>query len=99
MKNSRLAAGIFASFSVDAVQIVAGGHGGDGAVSLALIAGKSRLQTEAATMTPAAKERRPRLRFWLICLRIKNTHAAPKTVPKNGMARPCAICNMGSFMH
>ena len=66
--------------------------------SLALMAGKSRLQTEAATMTPAANDKRPRLRFCPICFFMKKTQAAPRTVPKNGMARPWAICKTGSFM-
>ena len=56
--------------------------------SLALMAGRSRLQTDAATMTPAANAKSPRLRFCFICPRIKNTQAAPRTVPKNGMVRP-----------
>ncbi len=56
--------------------------------SLASIAGRSRLQTDAATMTPAANAKSPRLRFCFICPRIKNTQAAPRTVPKNGMVRP-----------
>ena len=52
------------------------------------MAGISRLHTEAATITPAAKPvsirwtRSPRLR------RMKNTQQAPKVVPRNGMRIP-----------
>ena len=66
---------------------------------LASIAGRSKLHTEAATMTPAANESKARLRFMPICLRIKKTQAAPNTVPKNGIVKPWAICKTGSFIH
>ena len=52
------------------------------------MAGISRLQMDAAVMTPAAKPVRPR---WIPSdksrLR-KNTHAAPKVVPRKGSSRP-----------
>ena len=56
--------------------------------ALSSIAGISKLQTEAATITPAAK---PMSAF---CTRaesssfITNTHAAPRLVPRNGMRSP-----------
>ena len=52
------------------------------------IAGISRLQTEAATITPAANPVRARCTVLLSCLRIKRTQAAPKDVPRNGIRMP-----------
>ena len=52
------------------------------------MAGISRLQMDAAVMTPAAKPVRPR---WIPSdksLLRKNTHAAPKVVPRKGSSRP-----------
>ena len=78
--------------------IAAGANASLPMCSLALIAGRRRLQTDAATITPAAKASNPRLRFCFICPRTKNTQAAPRTVPKNGMVRPWTICKTGWFM-
>ena len=77
---------------------VAGANANLPKCSLAFIAGRSKLQTDAATMTPAANAKRPRFRFCFICPRIKNTQAAPRTVPKNGMARPWTIWRVCKFM-
>ena len=52
------------------------------------IAGISRLHTEAATITPAAKPVKMRCRTSLSCLRIKNTQAAPSAVPRKGVRMP-----------
>ena len=52
------------------------------------MAGISRLQTEAATITPAANPIRTRCTASLNCLRIKKTQAAPKDVPRNGIRTP-----------
>lgn len=53
--------------------------------------GISRLQTEAAVITPAAKPVIARRSESLNSLRIKNTQAAPSAVPKNGMRIPLQI--------
>ena len=50
--------------------------------------GMRRLQTDAATITPAAKPVSERCRRSLSDCFIKNTHAAPREVPKNGMRIP-----------
>ena len=52
------------------------------------IAGISRLHTEAATITPAAKPVKMRCMASLSCLRIKNTQAAPSVVPRKGIRMP-----------
>ena len=52
------------------------------------IAGTIRLQTEAATITPAAKPVRERRRASLRLLRRKNTQAEPAAVPRNGIRSP-----------
>ncbi len=52
------------------------------------IAGIKSDQTLAATMTPAAKPKRPRSRLSFILPFKKKTVAAPSVVPKNGRARP-----------
>ena len=52
------------------------------------MAGISRLQTDAAVITPAAKPVSPR---WIPSdspCRIPNTQAAPRDVPKNGSSTP-----------
>ena len=53
------------------------------------IAGSSRLQTEAATITPAAKPVRARCTSSLKLFRIKKTQAAPSVVPAKGISNPC----------
>lgn len=52
------------------------------------IAGISKLQIEAATMTPAAKPARERCTRSPRDLFMKNTQAAPAVVPKNGISSP-----------
>ena len=52
------------------------------------IAGISRLQTDAATITPAAKPLRAFWTFSLRDFRIKNTQPEPRAVPKKGIIRP-----------
>lgn len=52
------------------------------------IAGISRLQTDAAVITPAAKPVSPFCRPSDIAFFIKNTLAAPREVPKNGSRSP-----------
>ena len=52
------------------------------------MAGTSRLQMEAATMTPAAKPVSARCTCRFSAFFIKNTHADPAVVPKNGISRP-----------
>ena len=52
------------------------------------MAGISRLQTEAATITPAAKPVSARCTRSLSLFLIKNTHAAPRDVPRNGIKIP-----------
>ena len=52
------------------------------------IAGIRRLQTDAATITPAAKPVSPRCTERFISPRIKNTHAAPRDVPRKGINNP-----------
>ena len=55
------------------------------------IAGTRRLQTEAATITPPAKPVRHFCIFMLSSFFIKNTHAAPSEVPRNGISNPVII--------
>ena len=52
------------------------------------MAGMSRLHTDAATITPAAKPVRERWTTSLRERRMKNTQAAPRDVPKNGIKSP-----------
>lgn len=52
------------------------------------MAGISRLQTEAATITPAANPVRMRCTLSLREFFIKKTQAAPKDVPRNGIRIP-----------
>ena len=52
------------------------------------MAGISRLQIEAATITPAAKPARDRRTKSLSDFFIKNTQAAPSAVPKKGIMIP-----------
>ncbi|MPM65858.1 hypothetical protein SDC9_112762 [bioreactor metagenome] len=52
------------------------------------MAGMSRLQTEAATITPEAKPVRARWTGSLMPFFMKNTQAAPAAVPKKGMRSP-----------
>jgi len=52
------------------------------------MAGISRLQTEAATITPAAKPVSERCTASLSDFFMKNTHAAPSDVPRNGIKMP-----------
>ena len=52
------------------------------------MAGISRLHTEAATMTPAAKPVRARCKDSLNAFFRKNTHAAPSVVPRKGIKMP-----------
>lgn len=52
------------------------------------MAGMSRLHTEAATITPAAKPVSERCTASLSDLFMKNTHAAPSDVPRNGIGIP-----------
>ena len=49
-------------------------------------------------MTPAANASNLRLRFCFICPRTKNTQAAPRTVPRNGMVRPWIMGKIGWFI-
>ena len=51
-------------------------------------AGCSRLQIEAATMTPAAKPASERSSSAERLPRMTNTQAAPSVVPRNGTSRP-----------
>ena len=52
------------------------------------MAGISRLHTEAATITPAAKPVRERCTLSPSDFFIKNTHAEPSVVPRNGIRIP-----------
>ena len=52
------------------------------------IAGSSRLHTEAAVITPAAKPSNTRRRTAEGALRRQNTHAAPSDVPQKGSNIP-----------
>ena len=52
------------------------------------MAGISRLHTEAATITPAAKPFNARCTASLKDFFIKKTHAAPKEVPRKGISMP-----------
>ena len=52
------------------------------------MAGISRLHTEAATITPAAKPVRLFCTFSLMLPFMKKTQAAPRLVPKNGIRIP-----------
>jgi hypothetical protein len=52
------------------------------------IAGIRRLQTDAATITPAANPVSARCTLSLSVSFIRNTHAAPNDVPKNGIKIP-----------
>ena len=52
------------------------------------MAGISRLQMDAATITPAAKPARERCIKSLSVFFIKNTQAAPSVVPKKGIMIP-----------
>ena len=55
------------------------------------IDGRSKLHTEAATMTPAAKPVNARCSKLFIVFFINSTQAAPKLVPKNGISIPCIV--------
>ena len=59
--------------------------------ALSSSAGSSRLQKDAATMTPAAKPVRSFCRLSEICFFRKNTIAAPRLVPRNGISVPCRM--------
>jgi len=52
------------------------------------MAGINKLHTEAATITPAAKPVRLRCTRSLSDFFMKNTHAAPSEVPRNGINMP-----------
>ena len=52
------------------------------------MAGISRLRTDAATITPAAKPVSARCTVSLSVLFMKNTQAAPSDVPRNGIKMP-----------
>ena len=52
------------------------------------MAGISRLQIDAATITPPAKPVSARCTLRLSSFFIKNTHAEPSTVPRNGISSP-----------
>ena len=52
------------------------------------MAGISRLQTEAATITPAAKPVNERCTVSLSVFFMKKTQAAPSVVPRNGIKMP-----------
>lgn len=54
-------------------------------------AGIRRLQTDAATITPAAKPERNRTRVSLREEEIKNTQAEPRAVPISGIKIPFNI--------
>ena len=56
------------------------------------IAGINRLQMDAATMTPAAKPVSARWMLSLSAFLMKNTHAAPSDVPRNGIRIPQKAC-------
>ena len=56
------------------------------------IAGISRLQIDAATMTPAAKPVKARCTPSCSVFFIKNTQAAPSVVPANGIRMPGRYC-------
>ena len=53
------------------------------------IAGSSRLQMEAATITPAAKPVSARCTISPKLFRKKKTQAAPSVVPAKGISSPC----------
>lgn len=53
------------------------------------IDGISRLYTEAAVITPAAKPVSILWKVRLIFFFIKNTQAEPRAVAKNGIIKPC----------
>ena len=57
-------------------------------------AGISRLQIEAATITPDAKPASERCTILLNDFFIKNTHAEPSAVPRKGINKPrkVSIC-------
>ncbi len=61
--------------------------------SASSMAGISRLQTDAATMTPAAKPVRDLCTAGGSALRMTNTQAAPRTVPRKGSRIPCKVSN------
>ena len=56
-----------------------------------LIEGIKRLQTDAATMTPAANPESDFCRRMDILFFIKKTQAEPRVVPKKGISKPFAI--------
>ena len=60
------------------------------AASACSMAGMSRLQTEAAVITPAAKPASTRCTPCPSCRRMNKTHPAPSAVPTNGSASPHA---------
>lgn len=55
------------------------------------IAGISRLQIDAATITPAAKPASERCTISLSDFFIKNTHAEPSVVPIKGISMPIKV--------
>ena len=55
------------------------------------IAGTMRLQTDAATITPAANPVSARSTAWLSRPRMRKTMAAPAVVPASGIARPIIV--------
>ena len=55
------------------------------------MAGISRLQIDAATITPAAKPARARCTETPSDFFIKNTQAAPSVVPKKGIMIPIKV--------
>ena len=54
-------------------------------------AGESRLQNDAATMTPAAKPVSARCTPGCNAFFMKNTHAEPSAVPAKGMNTPIRV--------
>ena len=58
------------------------------------IAGISKLQIDAATITPAAKPASERCTKSPSDFFIKNTHAAPSVVPRNGISIPRKVSKL-----
>ena len=75
----------------------AGSQPGTPRLSASSMAGISRLHTEAATITPAAKPRKIRWAPAVTRLRKKNTMAAPRAVIKQVNPVPPAAHSTGSI--
>ena len=63
-----------------------------------LIAGKSRLHTLAAVMTPAAKPVNMQMTALSKFFFIRKTHAAPSIVPRKGIRTPFKISDIAELL-